>query len=68
MKILKTIEVDVPARGCPFCGENDESKFDICATLQSMLVMCKTCGARGPKSFTEAEAINTWNVRGGNNA
>ena len=49
---------------CPFpsCG-SDETEVDcICDVYQ---VCCFNCGAQGPRSESEAEAIDLWNTRTG---
>lgn len=48
----KTIEV----KPCPFCG-SDNIKSD------GFVVMCATCGAKGPVAIYPKEALALWNKR-----
>ena len=47
------------ARSCPFCGMR-EWHFD---GKPIIAVVCTNCGACGPDSTTEAEALSNWDGR-----
>jgi Lar family restriction alleviation protein len=51
---------------CPFCGDSEleiiESEFEDNQEGEGLTVYCD-CGAQGPASKTEDEAILKWNSR-----
>jgi hypothetical protein len=58
---------------CPFCRMDNIELFEIIAKkanypagsfshTDDFVVMCQSCGARGPKEQTEAGAVQTWNA------
>ena len=47
------------AESCPFCTKKDISIYD---DDGSYAVECKNCGAKGPKSASEINAIASWNL------
>ncbi len=48
------------AAHCPFCGSYD---LELVEDVDGVLVICETCGGRGPSKLTELEAIKGWNRR-----
>lgn len=51
---------------CPFCGEAYALSCTEVALLESWyVVFCQSCGAEGPQSDSEPEALESWNKRPG---
>lgn len=48
---------------CPFCKSNNVSLNDFLYAIRLWSVHCLSCGARGPDSDAEQEAIEAWNKR-----
>ncbi len=46
---------------CPFCGSSAQDTTS--NGIESMFVVCNTCGAEGPPMPTEQEAITAWCTR-----
>ena len=51
-----------PMEYCPFCGSYS---LEVCSDSEcdACWVLCKECGARGPKTETEIEAVVEWDNR-----
>lgn len=50
-----------PLWPCPFCGEKTE--LQPVSRPAEHFVACLECGAEGPITDNEAEAVDLWNVR-----
>lgn len=53
---------------CPWCNNDEKFKMSVMHIGHSKgeseyQVVCSKCGARGPREYTERQAIDVWNKR-----
>ena len=58
----KTNIQDAELKPCPFCGRDDRVGLTE-AKHSTWLVVCLSCGARGPRRLSMATAVEAWDYR-----